>query len=306
MTKPVRFPSRALLLAGFLACPGPVEAQRAPNGPAADSAFLLRRASSSVYVISSPCPGRRTVNTRFRAVTLAAGEAVVLEEEEDVTVLNCNEGSDGRVTVTVWSPSRPARRLATFTAFGDQGEPLLPDELYRAGRFAPLYRVRNSGCCGALDRYTYYNLRTGRAVFVSTAPIRWLFANGTIRYLAVLTDGASGPVPSSRWTPRTAAIVQYGTGSGPPQLMPVWGDSGAWYAVAGVAVRRDLPPDSGGSVVLAGPCCNPRDTVPVSGVTARMRLDDLGYGDNHPNLLVSVPIVGDRLRTPQVRRLPVP
>ncbi len=277
--------SVALLLAA--ACTRPPAPPAGTRGGDVAPGAGLEGASRYVPVDSPGCRGRRIVNTRFDRIGLRDPGYLVVETSTDVVERDCAEGSQGTVRVRTWDDARLEAPRSVIADSGELAALAIPEELQRARAFVPLLRITRTGCCGSLDLDAYYDLVTGRPAFAASSPLRWFIANGTVRYLAVLTQAPRAPV--ERWSPGTVAVLQYGTGSGPAQRLEVPGDTSFAHYVAENRLAGPMAP--GDTIpVLAGR--SERDTVAVSGI--RWRVDIRPQGDG-PGLGVSAVIRDDRL-----------
>ncbi len=86
---------------------------------------------------------------------------LMLEVTTDVTERDDAEGfSEATVAATAWRVAADGRRqLWSVQEPGDQGD---------VSHDQPLFMVRQSGCCGARNSFTAFNLDTGRRLFTAT------------------------------------------------------------------------------------------------------------------------------------------
>lgn len=132
-----------------------------PTGPpykAESSAYVIRGTDARTYV---------TDNRSFRFVEVLGDkgnyEALLLLEEayhnEHTYVL---EGVKGTVKIKAWSlkPGYPRKLRWTFYETGNEGE--VRDRFFRVSAW---------GCCDVPVVYSYYNLLTGKKVYVSNSDL---------------------------------------------------------------------------------------------------------------------------------------
>lgn len=291
-----------LVLGAALSASGPVQGQVNPFTTTSDSFKVLSRGASSFARLSNgECAGWRTTNTSYSYLPTSGATGVVIRVTEDVANTTCREGRLGWIAVSVWRQQDSLMPLTRFAMEGEESALYRDEKLNRARAFTQLFRITQFGCCGSNNIDNYVALLSGRHVFSASAPLQWFYANGTVRYVAVLADEVPALAPSGGWTPRTAAVILYGTGGAPAQIVAVPGDSAIYYMVSQLRLHRAVQPDTVEHPALAGPCCNERDTVAVSGVSLEFELDPQA---DTPTLVVSVPITNDRLGTPSIRRQP--
>lgn len=293
----------ALLTAVLTSC-RPQPTVQSANGDVVHHAVHREATSSISLVRDSACAGRRIVNTRFERAAAGGSPNVIVQSTSDVMTRDCAEGESGSVTVLVWPEDSSTAPLVHFTYAGTRGTLAIPDALWSADTFARLYRITQVGCCGSLDTDTYVNLATGKPVLAATSPLLFFDANGTIRYVAILTQGPALPIDSARWTATTIAIVQYGPGNDSAQWVRVEGDSATGFAVASARLSAPTADASGPLLTLgqrrleSGPAASAADTA-VSGVRLLATLVPMGDGDP---IDVIARIDADRLQLESVRR----
>ena len=250
-----------------------------------DSGHTIARGESRYAVIrNNACPGVRVANTRFQAA-----QDLVVRMTEDNTTLECTEGTVTRPLVIVYHADNPAAKPDTIPSYGIAlsivGGNTGPD----AERSVPLLDDFEQGDGQSPGAHVYRSLLTGKQLFVSESPILTFVANGTRRYVAVQGGNKD-----------TVATVAYGSGVGPPQVIHITPSAGdtiyvdALFAIDTDSLSLDGPRKNG--AINFGNAIG-KDTVPVSGVTLRFRIEDVSMSvsaDNKPRSYV-LKIENDRL-----------
>jgi hypothetical protein len=235
--------------------------------------------SDSEYSVAGrgSCTGHRIAKSRYEAVS-----DLVVRITENHLDIECVEGDMGSVTAAVWRGDTAGRMLTTIHnganhtaiySFGDN-----------PGRDVPLLETEFSGCCGSPASYELWNLRTGQRVFTSGTKAARFIANGAARYITAYTGAAD-----------TAAWLEYGSGSGPPQRLafthaldaarePIGVDAvtidGAHRGPYGIVIGRDVVPG--------------KDTLPITGAEVHVFVADL-FDARGVSLDFAARVVNDRL-----------
>lgn len=175
----------ALLIAVLFGLPGTDAAKDKRTGPsyrAESSAYVIQGKDAWTYV---------TENRSFRFDEVLGDDGnyealLLLEQSFRNERTDGLEGVKGTATVTAWTlkPNRPRQLRWTIQETGNEGA------IY--GRF---YRVTAWGCCDVPVVHSYYNLLTGRKMYVSNADLLEVQGdeNGplAVRYIAFGYSGLS-------------------------------------------------------------------------------------------------------------------
>ena len=133
--------------------------KKVPSYKAESSAYVLKRKDAWTFV---------TKNRSFRFVDVLGNDGsnyeaqLMLEESYHNERTDGLEGAQGRASVRAWTLVRGRRRGLrwTFQEIGNEG--VVQDRLFRIAAW---------GCCDVPVVYSYYNLLTGRKLYVSNSDL---------------------------------------------------------------------------------------------------------------------------------------
>ncbi|HEY4306983.1 MAG TPA: hypothetical protein VGM82_21105 [Gemmatimonadaceae bacterium] len=240
----------------------------------ADTGRMIDHGVSSYSIISdTTCPGARVVNTRFEAP-----QDIIVRITESNTSRDCVEGLRSEFTAMVHTRGGAfidsihgyANGIGVVNLRDADGDPLLVGSEYGGGS-------------GPMDESRYWNLRTGKPVFHGEGSIQSFVANGKVRYLTAA--GGNGD---------TLGVIEYGDGRNATQRvvftrgLSAGTKSGSNFQVNGDTLEG--PRSDGHVVVGAG-----SDTVPIRGVTLRVRVSDVFGETGLGEYEFSAAIVDDKL-----------
>lgn len=254
--------------------------QRAP----ADGASLA--AASDTMPLPAPtftekkdgppsCPHFHRVRERFER---AADLVVKITQVSGFS--SCEEGGSSRFLVTILRGSPHGEVIDSIKTSGDFASIL--DFSSEVARSAPLLEVTESSCCET--SHGYWNLRTAKQIY-GGSKIAHFIANGALRLITV--TGGHGD---------TAGVVEYGTEAGATQRLglphtPKPGEDPLELDSIGI----DGPRGASSTVVVGKACCPGRDTVPISGVTLRLKLSSIFGVPTDATFDYVVRVTNDRL-----------
>lgn len=241
----------------------------------ADTGRVIDRGLASYAIIAdTECPGSRLVKTHFEIL-----QGLIVRITESTLQRDCHEGARTDFTVMVHDTKGAlvdsivgyAHDLRVINDDRDAGgDPLLQGDEYGGGS-------------GPRELH-YWNLRTGQSVFQTEVALQSFVANGKVRYLAA--SGGNGD---------TLGIIEYGDSRGSPQRvvftrgLPAGTQSGANFQIQHDTLEG---PRSNGRVVLG----TTNDTVPIRGITLRLRVGDVYLSAGGLTLFdLAATIVDDRL-----------
>src|SRR5262249_55400550 len=150
------------------------------------------------------------------------------------------------------------------------------------------------GCCGAQELSTFFSLLDGRELFTSDAPILEIeVPNTSVRRFAGYHDlMAASPVPGAGKNDRVIGALFWGSDRAPARRLLVMAPAGAKVDENFAAKKMSIVPD-GKEIEEARwdlwSADKSADPAKIGGFSIRIR----GFVD--PDLLVEVPVEGDRL-----------
>jgi hypothetical protein len=192
-------------LAGFLTLTGPALAQ----GPVSDSASSEIKITVKDGVFETDSTNRRFTVVQYWPEGSNDPVHVLIKEEMASVLRDDSEGPvKSNVTVSTWRIGSDGSRKPGpgFKLTGDSGSAAGLD-----GNDA-FYRVVEYGCCGALDRSTFFSLETGKTLLSVTgepATLEVPNAGGIIRVAGVLPSWAADRDETFAKLKDALAIVTY-------------------------------------------------------------------------------------------------
>lgn len=200
-------PTRRLLLVAALLVPAVFPAEAA--GPVSDSATSQVKITFPNGVFQVDSTNRSFAVVQYWPEGKADAIHLLLREEVASTLRDDSEAPvASKVSVTAWRIGADGSRTQTvaFSATGDTGAvaDLAGNEAY--------YRVVENGCCGALDRSTFFSLESGQALLSITgepATLEVPNAGGVMRIAGVLPSWAADRDGTFADRKEAVAIVTY-------------------------------------------------------------------------------------------------
>jgi hypothetical protein len=262
----------------------------AAHAQATDSAsssieIRLREGAAEAHIVNR----RFIFDSRWRF----GGEGPVrlmLEVTTDVTERDDAEGySAATVAATAWQVAADGRRhLWSLTEPGDQGD---------VSHGQPLFMVRQSGCCGARNSFTAFNLDSGRRLFTATgesfedcwALLEVPNSGGLERFVAfhaaysatdeVAFEGRQDVIGLLTYASPTAPLARY-------RLVATGGSVESFMGGAQVELQQQGKTDEAPLLTL-WPADGKRDPKVIGGFAIRLHLTE--------DRIVSIPVVADEL-----------
>jgi len=216
--------------------------------------------------------------------------------------------TQGTITLEGWPSAADASGQPAWHVRIDADEGAIWEEFYKGVLL---------GCCDETDAQTYVSLKTGAVAFVTSR--EWdtrdsdiphlLVPNSSLERWAAFLDGyTDAPFPRSKQDADLVGILQYGPGTQPAARFEVrWsGGSGSAYRLAKVEFAVNDSAQTHGVNVDLWRANAQEDPSSLSGFGIAVHLlgqDINDRGDRAPDVVLTVPVVSDRVR-PDLAKIP--